>query len=386
MDASRVGTERVAESEQLPVAGAQPQPQADSAVDVVRQIIRTYGTDPAGIATGLNASGRSNDREVWMALQRTVGNSTTRQVRQMVDGPANAEAGTGEATATPEASTTANTGTDATATATPEAQANASETRDASRDEQRDQQAVQSGVVQQTELPAAPAERTVAGVRIVAPPPTRPDAVDACAVFINQLLGENEHAQRRMERLRVTLVIIPAATQMTDLPQFRALRGQQTFDGRDWSQVRGSGGMRAPDGSWAVGICEENLIDVPTVIGTAYEKEFSLGMHELAHTLHSKGTTRRQRRTIERLYNEHRQRDPDNRLGTWTDNYAAENAQEYFAQATNCFFGTNGLGNNHNSREWLMTNDRPMYDFLVQMYERHHDRRGRLVDDEATAE
>ena len=37
-------------------------------------------------------------------------------------------------------------------------------------------------------------------------------------------------------------------------------------------------------------------------------------------------------------------------------------------------------GTNHNGREWLQQNDPGMYAFLVEMYERSHDRKGRLVE------
>ena len=238
--------------------------------------------------------------------------------------------------------------------------------------------------VAQAEVAAPPRERMVHGVRIVSSAGVRPDAVDACATFVTQLVGDNEHAQAQFQRQRVTIVIIPATTKMTDLPQFSRLRGQQTFDGRTWDDVRGSGGMTAPDGSWVVGVSEENLVEVETAIGTSYGA-FGLGMHELAHTLQSKGLTRAQQRRLDRLYSDHRKRDPDNAAGTWTDNYAAENTQEYFAQSTNCFFGTNSLPGNKNGRDWLAANDRPMYEFLVELYERSIDRRGRVRESQEAA-
>ena len=350
MDATRVSSERQSETEHQ----AAPAEQSDTGTAIVRQIVRTYGTDPQGIATGLNASGRTNDHEVWTALQRTVGNATTLQVRQLVDGNAAEGGATDEVVPSPPPTTSA---------------AHA--------------QAAPAGV-EQAEVPPPPRERMVHGVRIVASPGVRPDAIDACATFITQLVGNNEHAQAQFQRRRVAIVIIPATTRMTDLPQFARLRGQQTFDGRTWDDVRGSGGMTAPDGSWVVGVSEENLVEVETAIGNSYG-EFDLGMHEMAHTLHSKGLTRAQQRRLDRLYSDHRQRDPDNAAGTWTDNYAAENTQEYFAQSTNCFFGTNTLPGNKNGREWLAANDRPMYEFLVELYDRSIDRRGRVREPQESA-
>ncbi|MEJ7601875.1 MAG: hypothetical protein WKG01_28525 [Kofleriaceae bacterium] len=348
MDATRVSSERQVETEQQ--AGSAVEQGADTGAALVRQIVRTYGADPAGIATGLNASGRTNDHDVWIALQRSVGNAVTLQVRQLVEGNgAVVEGGVAsEIGAPPPTASPAHEAAGATAVG-----------------------------VEQAAIPPAPRERVVHGVRIVSSPGVRPDAVDACATFITQLVGDNEHAQQKFQNQRVAIVIIPAATRMTDLPQFARLRGQQTFDGRTWDEVRGSGGMRAPDGSWVVGVSEENLVEVKTAIGGTYG-EFGLGMHEMAHTLQTMGLTRKQQSRLDRLYSDHRQRDPANAARTWTDNYAAENTQEYFAQSTNCFFGTNSLPGNANGRDWLAANDRPMFDFLVELYERNIDRRGRV--------
>ncbi len=227
-----------------------------------------------------------------------------------------------------------------------------------------------------------PVTRVVHGITIVAPAGTHASAVDKAAELVELEIGRNEYAQQHMAAARTTIVIIPARTRMTDVPQFAALRGTQTFDGRDWSGVRGSGGMRAADGSFAIGVAEEDLISVrgmPSKHTTGY----SIGMHELAHALESKGMTPDQKEQLEKLYKQQQKqdrKDPTTHHDAFTDDYASENKHEYFAQATNAFFGKNagahrpesGVGRpikNHNGRDWLRAKDPDMYQFLVDMYE-----------------
>lgn len=219
--------------------------------------------------------------------------------------------------------------------------------------------------------------RVVHGVTIVAPAGAHAAAIDRCAEIIGLEIGRNKHAQKKLAEARASIVIIPARTRMTDVSQFSSLRGKKTFDGRDWSGVRGSGGMQAADGSFAIGVAEENLIPVKGVV-SAYPTGYSIAMHELAHAVESKGMTAAEHARVKALYQQQISADRGNRNHTFTDNYAAANEQEYFAQATNAFFGRNaGRGTdgrvNANSREWLRLHDPDMYAFLVVFYETNHE-------------
>ncbi len=203
-------------------------------------------------------------------------------------------------------------------------------------------------------------ERTVLGVRILGTD-VSPSALDACERFVTLTLGTRPDVQERLADAGVALVIVPRGRPMTELPEFSALRGGTTFDGRPWEQVRGAGGMRASGGMWAIAVPEENLVQVEPD-NDSYGSGYSIGLHEFAHTIQSKGLGRAERREITALYEARRAAG-----GPWTEAYGASNDQEYFAQATNCFFGENGrVGNN--GAEWLRTNDRPMFDFLVRLY------------------
>lgn len=217
----------------------------------------------------------------------------------------------------------------------------------------------------------APVSRTVFGITIIGNGSSE-KAVDECASFVTTLIGKNKYAQKKMKDDKVTLVIIPHDKKMTDLPQFAALKGTTTFDGRLWDNVRGSGGIRAPDGSFAIGVPEENL----TVIAGAvdgYGPGYSVGMHEFTHALQSEGLTDAQKTKITQLYAARKAAG-----GPWTEAYGSSNEQEYYAQCTNCYFGKNqGIGNN--GKAWLRANDPAMCDFLDELYTKNYDESGNVV-------
>ena len=162
---------------------------------------------------------------------------------------------------------------------------------------------------------------------------------------------------------------------MTDVAEFQSLKGKQTFDGRNWDTMRGSGGTALPNGNWAVAVAEENLVAVPGIL-SAYPATYSIGMHELSHTLESKGMTPAQQARIQALFAAHSAKDPADAGDTWTDKYAASNVHEYFAQATTAFFGANKMGGNHNGRAFLQSSDPDLYAFLVDLYDSAHDASG----------
>jgi len=228
-----------------------------------------------------------------------------------------------------------------------------------------------SGIsLQRCSQPKVPVMRVVFGITIIGNGASA-KAVDECAAFVTRLISKNKHAQKKMKDDKVTLVIIPHDKKMTDLPQFAALKGTNTFDGRLWDNVRGSGGIRAPDGSFAIGVPEENL----TVIAGAadgYGPGYSVGMHELAHVVHSEGMTAAQKTKVTQLYAARQAAG-----GPWTEAYGSSNEQEYYAQCTNCYFGKNqGIG--QNGKAWLRTNDPAMCDFLDELYGKSYDEAGNV--------
>jgi hypothetical protein len=163
-----------------------------------------------------------------------------------------------------------------------------------------------------------------------------------------------------MHRDKVTLVVIPTNRRLTDLPQFADLRGQQTFDGRSWDDVRGVGGRyNLDDARIYVGIPEENLINSEA---DRFSDNYSVALHELAHVVHQRCLSDSDTDLIKRLYRERKQAGLP-----FTDSYAATNQYEYFAQATNVYFGHNE-GQGVNGASWLAENDPALYRKLVELF------------------
>ncbi len=164
------------------------------------------------------------------------------------------------------------------------------------------------------------------------------------------------------ERLRASghvVVLLPEGSKLTDLPEFQSLRGQQTFDGRNWEDVRGVANVTMPDGRSATAIPEENLSELR---GDGHGGNFSVGIHEFAHAIHHHGVTPEERQAIHDAYEAQKARG-----GAFTDSYAGSNESEYFAQLTTAYFGRND-GQGHNGALWVQANDPRGFALLQQIY------------------
>ncbi len=334
-----------------------------------RSMLTYANGDPQVIASQMIYTGRTQDPRIWNEIQQTLGNSMAMQIREAItrtnyalgkaEQPvaqpeqAQAQAQAPTATKAPEIKPTPD---QAPVVAAPEAQ-------------------VAEPEAQTQDTVAVEVHRNVLGVEITAPPGVRLTALDQVTKIIQTEIGNNEYAQEHFAKSKVTIIIIPAHVQMTELPQLQHLKGQKTFDGRDWSGVRGMGGSPTPDGHYSVAVAEESVVSVKNALSD-YPTTYSVGMHELAHVLEAKGMTSGQRHRVKDLYNAHIKTDPANKDGTFTDDYAASNEQEYFAQCTNAFFDKNVMGTNHSGRAWLQRTDPDMYSFLVEIYDTRRDKRG----------
>ena len=206
--------------------------------------------------------------------------------------------------------------------------------------------------------PPPPGGRTnvLRGVEVTAYTPS--DLAEAEAARVVSLMTARPDIQKKLKQARVELVIIPKNVRMTDLEEFGSLKGLKTFDGREWDDVRGIGGTHTPDGRTAVGIPEENLANLP---GDTYPGNYSVAMHELAHCIHGL-LNLPERTSIDQAYEARKAAG-----GPWTEQYGSSNVHEYFAQATNAFFGRNqGMG--HNGKAWLEKNDPQILAVLTKIY------------------
>ncbi|MFT3691946.1 MAG: zinc-dependent peptidase [Kofleriaceae bacterium] len=321
------------------VAAPNHEPVASPVVDAnVRAMINATHGDPDQIAAQLLFTGKSNDPHVFAELQQALGNGTTLKVREAI-------------TRTRQDAIDRATGTTSTNLAGPQEQP--------------------------TDLLPAQVERQILGVTITAPAGVRASALQEVQAIVQTEIGKNEYAQKHFQKCKVAIIIIPAHVAMTDLPELKHLKGQKTFDGRDWSTVRGMGGTPTPNGRFSIAVAEETTTRVAD-IKTNYPATYSVTMHELAHVLESKGMTPAEQARVKELYAAHAKKDPGDKADTFTDSYGAENEREYFAQCTNAFFDRNVMGKNHSGKQWLYKTDPDMYAFLVQLYSKHHDQDGKV--------
>ena len=321
-----------------------------------RAMLSYANGDPMSIAAQMISTGRTQDPRIWNEIQQTLGNAMALRIRDAITQNEHAR----EPVSGPEVPRSKD----------PEA---------------RDQLPV-SQLPQDTQVRPVPAvtpaqdilptqvEREVLGVHVTAPGGVRASALAEVLRVVQVEVGNNVYAQDHFRTSNVAIVIIPAHVSMTALPEFAHLKGQKTFDGRDWSTVRGSGGSPSPNGRFSIAVAEEGVR--ATDLKDTYPATYSVGMHELAHVLESKGMTREQRSRVKQLYDAHIKRDPRDANDTFTDKYGSENEQEYFAQSTNAFFDRNVMGTNHSGRPFLQQNDPEMYAFLVELYDTHRDKHG----------
>ena len=258
---------------------------------------------------------------------------------------------------------------------------------------------------------------------------------------ISAELGDKDVALRMIKK-PVQAVIVPRDKQMTQLDEFKSLMTDdsgagpgKTFDGREWSHVRGVGDVRVGTKVYAA-ITEENILGgdpdpkvfaerkdatgavvVPAgPVQGGYTVGYSTTTHEFAHVLHRHGLSADDRKAISKCYQARRAAStgskaklvkvwvdgprvsptaPANwKAAGWTDKkwlehlaglsddqrrpyecYASQSEEEYFAQLSNAYLGTN-LGRDattgqprRNGRAWVKANEpKEMVELLDRLY------------------
>ena len=172
--------------------------------------------------------------------------------------------------------------------------------------------------------------------------------------------------------------IIPIGTKLTDLTEFAALKGTNTFDGRLWDDVRGIWmGAGATTIRFAVG--EEDLGGAKG--GSGYGPGFVAG-HEGGHGLQNHGLTADQQKAITKAYTDRKAAHPATQASkdgsademAWLQPawYSAANENEYFASSVAAWWGypynTSKEAKRRYTKSWLKKEDKPMYDILSSVY------------------
>lgn len=196
---------------------------------------------------------------------------------------------------------------------------------------------------------------SLAAVPVVAEPAVSGAAKARAEAMIDEMLAQSPGVVRfRLRSGGVSLVIIPQDKKLTDLPQFRSLRGVRLPDGRVWDDVRGVGFVSQDDGTVALGVGEENLRD--DGLRDGYRKGFLLA-HELGHAVHGYGLSEPDSRKIEELYGRRKLQDLP-----FQSAYARSTMWEYFAVGASAFFQLNERGELDDA--WVQREDAPLHERL----------------------
>jgi hypothetical protein len=180
-------------------------------------------------------------------------------------------------------------------------------------------------------------------------------AIDETVRAVRELVARVDVA-RRLEACKLTVVIIPRDRKLTELGEFWLLRGQETFDGRSWDEVRGVANVKLPDGRTLVGVGEDRILDA-----IRDPRNNSTLRHELAHVIHRHGSSEDEERAIQASYDLRKARN-----GPWTDDYGSTNSDEYFAQATIHYLGLGVHG--YQGSAWLAEHDPRLHSLLAGLY------------------
>jgi hypothetical protein len=156
---------------------------------------------------------------------------------------------------------------------------------------------------------------------------------------IRELFAQGDgRAARGLANRDLWLFIIPKDKRLTDLPEFAALRGRRTHDGRPWEEVRGVGHMDIPGGRLGSAFPEEDLLNMEHDPAVGYPGLFVL-VHELAHCVQDLALPSSQYARTLAIYNAAVARPEKTGLGR----YADANAHENFAQAAAAYLGVGHL-------------------------------------------
>ncbi len=145
-----------------------------------------------------------------------------------------------------------------------------------------------------------------------------------------------------------THYIIPLYEKATDYKSGQEFKGQRSFDGRLWDDIRGRGGFNSATG----------IEDLESVINF----DFNTLSHEFAHQIHGYAFNKEQKEKISELY-EKAKKD-----SKFLDYYAGSNDFEYFAQGVEAYNSQQGKltlkATAKNTIEFLKEKDKELYDFI----------------------
>ena len=191
------------------------------------------------------------------------------------------------------------------------------------------------------------------GIIIKAPASVDPKALNEAASIVSIMLQRPDIAARMTLR-QAALAIIPATAYITALPDFTDLSGQNdpNDDPYDSFEVRGAGGIREQP---VTATSEENLLHSK---GDRFG-DYNVTYHEFAHAIMNLGFSDQELRKWRRIYKTAR------RLNFFPGQYAMKDANEYWAELSQSYFGMN---DEMNGPALIRHRDPAAYRFLESIY------------------
>lgn len=191
------------------------------------------------------------------------------------------------------------------------------------------------------------------------------EAVAEATALMNKIFWSLSPANVALLRgLSIQLHIIPHGKQLTDVTEFRKLRGKTTPDGKPYESLRATGGMRL--GSrilYAAG--EETIIRVDGVL-PYYHGGFVVA-YESGHVVARFALTKSQQQRLQNAFDERRRT-----AGTWVGVEAGSSPEAYFSSSTAALFGhprRNMVPDIARfTRRWLAQNDSRMHQLLSGVF------------------
>ena len=180
---------------------------------------------------------------------------------------------------------------------------------------------------------------------------------------------------KQLAGLTVELHVIPHNKKLTDLADFVALRGQTTFDGRLWDNVRGIN-MGKSGTKIRSAVAEEAMISIQGM-PSGYGPGFVAG-HENGHAVRS-ALKPDQNTKLQKLFDDRKAAHPPPAQNAADDQYwlppswyAGANSDEYWANSVAAYYNhpyntTDSVVKMY-TPGWLAANDPKMYAFLKTVF------------------
>ena len=184
--------------------------------------------------------------------------------------------------------------------------------------------------------------------------------------IIDEMLVNRPDLRATIAEMGVRVAIMAESEVTTDIPEHSDL--YEAFPSTDWNaRARGLSATRVRP---ATSAAEENLLCYGD---DAYRNEDIL-VHEVAHTVLQMGVEQQPKGTAFRTRLEAAYEDALD-AGLWAGTYAAENTDEYWAEAVQSWFGvndwaipTNGIHNHINTRHELEAYDPRIADLIEEVF------------------